>query len=89
MVKRKCKFCVILKTMKLDAMSSTRKRFAEIILLSPFALISLLQMKGGCCIAASNTAIVIGMFNELKQHTSAGCNTNVTELAKYLKSVNA
>ena len=46
-------------------------------------------MKGGCCVAVSNTAIVVGVFNELKGHNSAGCNTNVTELVKYLKSVNA
>jgi len=47
------------------------------------------KMKGGCCVAVSNTAIVVGVFNELKGHNSAGCNTNVTELVKYLKSVNA
>ena len=46
-------------------------------------------MKGGACLAVSNTAIVIATFDELKGHTSAGCNTNVTELVKYLKSVSA
>ena len=46
-------------------------------------------MKGGACVAVSNTAIVVATFNELQGHTSAGCNNNVTELVKYLKSVNA
>lgn len=46
------------------------------------------KMKGGCCIAVSNTAIVVGVFDETKGHTSAGCNTNVTELVKYLKAAN-
>ena len=49
----------------------------------------ILQMKGGACVAVTNTAIIIATFNELKGHTSAGCNTNVSELVKYLKSVNA
>jgi hypothetical protein len=60
----------------------------KVWLLSEF-LPWLFQMKGGCCIAVSNTAIIVAMFNELKQQNSSGCNTNVTELAKYLKSVNA
>lgn len=47
------------------------------------------KMKGGACVAVSNTAIIIATFNELKGHTSSGCNTNVSELVKYLKSVNA
>ena len=46
-------------------------------------------MRGGCCCAVSNTAIVVGVFDENKGNNSAGCNTNVTELVKYLKSVNA
>ncbi len=46
-------------------------------------------MKGGVCCAVSNTAIIVGTFNELQGHSSSGCNLNVSELAKYLKSVNA
>lgn len=46
------------------------------------------KTRGGCCIAVSHTAIVVGVFDENKNHTSAGCNTNVTELVKYLKAAN-
>eukprot|EP01041_Mallomonas_annulata_P007153 gene7153-14567_t len=38
------------------------------------------KMKGGCCVAVSNTAIIVGVFDESKGHTSAGCNTVVTDL---------
>jgi hypothetical protein len=66
-----------------------RGLWQEGLFASLFPLTFFKQMKGGCCIAVSNTAIIVGMFNELKGHTSAGCNANVTELAKYLKSQNA
>jgi hypothetical protein len=45
-----------------------------------------LQTRGGCCVCVSDTVIVVGVFDENKQHTSVGCSTVVTDLVMYLKS---
>lgn len=47
------------------------------------------KMKGGCCVCVSNAAIIVGVFDENKGHLSANCNTNVQELARYLRANNS
>lgn len=44
-------------------------------------------MKGGCCIAAAGKCILVGTFDELKGHSSAGCNEVIVEMAKYLMQI--
>lgn len=43
---------------------------------------------GGCCLLATNIAIVLALFEEKEGHTSAGCNVAVSELGKFLLSKN-
>ena len=43
--------------------------------------------KEGICIVATNKAIIIGTYDEMKGHTSAECNTSVMEVGKHLKKV--
>ena len=45
------------------------------------------QTRGGCCVCVSDTAIIVGVFDENAGHSSAGCTTVVTDLVMYLKSV--
>jgi hypothetical protein len=40
---------------------------------------------GGIAIATTGKVIIIATFDEKKQHTSPGCNENVSMLAKYFK----
>lgn len=44
-------------------------------------------MKGGCCIAAAGKCIIVGTFDELKGHSSSGCNEVIVEMAKYLLQI--
>lgn len=44
-------------------------------------------MKGGCCVAAAGKCIIVGTFDELKGHTSSGCNEVIVEMAKYLLQI--
>lgn len=45
------------------------------------------QTKGGCCIAKAGKCIIAGTFDELKGHSSAGCNEVIVEMAKYLLQI--
>ena len=42
--------------------------------------------KEGVCIVATNKAIIIGTYDEMKGHTSAECNSSVMEVGKHLFS---
>jgi hypothetical protein len=44
-------------------------------------------MKQGVCIASAGKCIVVGSFDELKGHSSAGCNEVIVEMAKYLLQI--
>jgi hypothetical protein len=44
-------------------------------------------MKGGCCVASAGKCFIVGTFDELKGHTSAGCNEVIVEMAKYLLQI--
>ena len=44
------------------------------------------KIKGGCVVSCTDTLILIGTFDETLNHTSAGCSTNIADLAKYLKA---
>jgi hypothetical protein len=47
--------------------------------------LSLSQTLGGIAIANTGKVIIIATFDEKKQHTSPGCNENVSMLAKYFR----
>jgi len=46
------------------------------------------RVKGGGCLVATNQAIIIGTFDETKEHTSQHCNLAVENLGRYLKENN-
>jgi len=42
------------------------------------------KTRGGCCLMATNQAVIIATFDEGAGHAGAACNAAVAELAKYL-----
>lgn len=40
--------------------------------------------KGGSCIATTGKCIIIGVFDEMSNHTAFGCNDIISLMAKYL-----
>ena len=47
------------------------------------------KVKGGCCISKTAKAIIVAVYDENKNHTFAGCNETVSNVTKYLKSLNS
>ena len=44
--------------------------------------------RGGCCLVATKKAIIIATFDEGAGHTATACNSAVSDLAKYLATLN-
>lgn len=63
--------------------------YGKIVSLFPFLLATLTfsQMKGGCCICGAGKCIIVATFDEIKGHSSAGCNDVIQEMAKYLLQI--
>lgn len=43
--------------------------------------------KGGCWAARTSNAILVAVYDEMKDHTAAGCYSTLSNVIKYLNSL--